>query len=665
MIFSNLNQGKLLSVTLFVLCIAIRGYRSVRLIKNPSKLSRMQAETKTSFNSKNIHQISQELLLYNNITDMNETQKLNQILLMHKEALTFYNQLISCNDKYISKPLNRALEVLSDALRLYGPNSLFSSYNGGKDADVIMHLLRAVTAKYSDDCGMIYFPKMIYFYNDDEFHEVLSHIKHVESNYGVILKRYDCGIAQGIKQHIESMESKAAPAFILGTRTGDPNCGNQETFSPSSTWMPVSFMRVNPILKWEYGHVWHFLRTFNVPYCRLYDEGYTSLGKKSQTDPNPYLLRRNSFFESSFSNSNSNDDNNYDHKLINSTNHSNYWPAYMLSDWTQERAGRIKSDQKIKSANSTSMIEMNEKLNQSLACPSTDGKVHTAALIIIGDEILNGFTVDVNLKVTTLALSSIGIPLKMVSVISDDIDQIKEEVCRMSKKYDIVITSGGIGPTHDDVTIKAIALALNQNLQFNKEMLSHLEEIHKLQYSDAQSLPNNTIPPLDENIKKMAYLPEFSQLRFPPPPDDYYTIQATTPHNDNNNNNNNKIIIRNKTWPILQCDNIFVLPGIPKFFSSKMDLIVKYFLAKYKPLETRKIILDIEEKTIVTILNTIVNKFGNVKFGSYPFIDHPEFKTIITLEGVNATTVDDALEGLLYHLPSNAVLRVEKGNDEN
>jgi 3'-phosphoadenosine 5'-phosphosulfate sulfotransferase (PAPS reductase)/FAD synthetase len=55
----------------------------------------------------------------------------------------------------------------------------------------------------------------------------------------------------------------------------------------------VSFMRVNPILRWEFGHVWHFLRTFDLPYCKLYDMGYTSLGKKSDTRPNPFLLRKN------------------------------------------------------------------------------------------------------------------------------------------------------------------------------------------------------------------------------------------------------------------------------------------------------------------------------------------------------------------------------------
>jgi FAD synthetase len=73
------------------------------------------------------------------------------------------------------------------------------------------------------------------------------------------------------------------------------------------------FLRLNPILDWNYGQVWHFLRTFQLPYCKLYDDGYTSLGTVKDTLPCPALKKDN----------------------------DEYWPAYMLRDWDQERAGRI------------------------------------------------------------------------------------------------------------------------------------------------------------------------------------------------------------------------------------------------------------------------------------------------------------------------------------
>ena len=75
---------------------------------------------------------------------------------------------------------------------------------------------------------------------------------------------------------------------------------------------------------------------------------------------------------------------------------------------------------------------------------------------------VSGFTTEVNLQVAAASLATIGIPIKRVSVVSDDLDEIAKEVRRMSQAFDIVITSGGIGPTHDDVTLKAIASALGQ-----------------------------------------------------------------------------------------------------------------------------------------------------------------------------------------------------------
>lgn len=114
----------------------------------------------------------------------------------YTDSLQFYHALRSCKDQYISSHLNKALDSLSDALRLYGPNHVFSSYNGGKDADVIMHLLRAVFAKYSDDRGVNVSPEMVYFYNPDEFEEVTEHIERSKTLYNLNITTYDNGIVE-------------------------------------------------------------------------------------------------------------------------------------------------------------------------------------------------------------------------------------------------------------------------------------------------------------------------------------------------------------------------------------------------------------------------------------------------------------------------------------
>jgi len=88
---------------------------------------------------------------------------------LQESSLALYHKLRACKDGYMSAPLTSALNILSDALRLYGPDQLFASYNGGKDAEVLLHLMRAVYAKYSADKGAIYRPKLIYFAVTDEF----------------------------------------------------------------------------------------------------------------------------------------------------------------------------------------------------------------------------------------------------------------------------------------------------------------------------------------------------------------------------------------------------------------------------------------------------------------------------------------------------------------
>eukprot|EP00596_Hydrurales_sp_CCMP1899_P000616 CAMPEP_0119050402 /NCGR_PEP_ID=MMETSP1177-20130426/69741_1 /TAXON_ID=2985 /ORGANISM="Ochromonas sp, Strain CCMP1899" /LENGTH=524 /DNA_ID=CAMNT_0007028761 /DNA_START=373 /DNA_END=1947 /DNA_ORIENTATION=+ len=518
----------------------------------------------------------------------------------------------------MSKPLNKALDILSDALRLYGKEQLFASYNGGKDAVVVLHLLRAVAAKHTDETKVKCDPEFIYFTVKDEFPEVLEHIDMSEQTYQLNLRKYESGISQGLAEHINFINNKGlpSPAFILGTRKGDPNCGDQQAFTPSSSWMPP-FMRVNPILDWDYGHVWHFLRTFNLPYCDLYDRGYTSLGKKSDTRPNPALFKKNYKKKSIVQNA------------LDSSAHveaeveeCQYWPAYLLEDWSLERAGRgaiVEGTAPIP----CETPEITEK---------GENREQTAGLIIVGDEILNGFIPEINMQVAISSLKSVGIPMNRVTIVTDDIQEIAAEVRRMSQIFDIVITSGGIGPTHDDVTLKAIAVSLGQNITESSAMMTHLKEIHALSTNSAEEM--------GEGMQRLALLPEGSTLLFAPK-----DPSQTTP-----------------VWPVLQCDNVFVLPGVPKFFEAKMKLITQHFIkSNNNTLKSRKIVLDVSEMKIVHILDPLVTAHPGVKFGSYPFIDHPEFKTIITVEGTDEYKVEEAVNNLLESLPSKAVLRVERG----
>lgn len=108
-----------------------------------------------------MHPRSKEFRIYYLCTHIliSSLQSLNALL---STGLEFYSALRKCNDSYISGPINAALDTLLDSLRLFGPSRVFSSYNGGKDADVIMHLLRAANAKYSQDHGGLGWVGLVY-----------------------------------------------------------------------------------------------------------------------------------------------------------------------------------------------------------------------------------------------------------------------------------------------------------------------------------------------------------------------------------------------------------------------------------------------------------------------------------------------------------------------
>lgn len=589
----------------------------------------------------------------------------------YQSSLDLHTRLSSCNDPYLAPVLASALHDLEMAYRLYGPHCMVGSYNGGKDACVIFHLMRAVHAKHCRDMlekhsdgdqlkeeFAITRPRVIYFQHPDEFPSVTTLLEQTVRKYDVEMLAFEEGTSfpsgltylvennhppgrngqyQTQNEGVESHLPAHPLAFILGTRSEDPNAGSQGIYAPSSHYMPP-FLRVNPILNWTYGHVWHFLRTFNLEYCSLYDEGYTSLGTVKDTVPCPALEKED----------------------------GGYFPAYMLRDWSLERAGRMnkktkeekdsrgdeefdKSENQVTMSQTSSTVSLPETsktipsiLDQNgiLTNSTTDEPtiLHspTVALIVIGDELLKGLTSDANVLSASRALRSYNVSLARVSIISDDLQTIVEEIKRISKEVDVVITSGGVGPTHDDVTVRSVAKACGVDIEFDVEMARLLvEKMESGEMNASSSLDSDDLfATLSDGMRKMASIPAGSTLKYLSP----------DPKKDE--------------WPVLQCNKIFILPGIPSYFQNKINQLAAYLstpltMAEFSPKDlttvthtyprrlsspppssdTYRVILSAEENSIVTELNAAVRANPHVTFGSYPLVDHPEYKTIVTLEG--------------------------------
>ena len=616
----------------------------------------------------------------------------------YRDALELHGQLMSCTDSYVAPGIQNALNTLDHAYRLYGPESVIVSFNGGKDAVVILHLVRAAHAKYYNDTlasggsgssssssntkTVVTRPRAVYFNHPDEFPEVTSFLEQSVEMYDLDMVAFEEGVkfAAGLEILVKmnfatsssssSSKTDGSPessihdvvlpmAFVLGTRESDPNAHGQDHFSPSSHWMPP-FMRVNPILNWNYGHVWHFLRLFRLSYCSLYDQGYTSLGTVKDTVPCPALAVLGG--DETVTEESQTQEGDNTTVASASNNLPRFWPAYMLRDWDQERAGRIKKDKdgrKIVSpkplksqakrineavstsssfvtsssskppsvsglttvsnarllgkANTTSSIDSNDStrgegaavtngddlfLDQSLGSEmsDSDGRQKRVGIIVVGDEILKGMTKDTNTNTAAQALRKECIQLARVVVVSDDVDEIAREIRRLRNEVDVVITSGGVGPTHDDVTIKGVAKSLGQELAFHEEMGELLRQ--KMNTKDDE---------LSRAQVKMATLPTSSKLRY----------LSEVPDE----------------WPVLQCRNIFVLPGVPEFFEKKIQNVAAYLSSQLERSVAYKIVLSCDEAVIVDVLNECVVNHPQVDFGSYPFVNHPEYKTVVTLEG--------------------------------
>lgn len=235
----------------------------------------------------------------------------------------------------------------------------------------------------------------------------------------------------------------------------------------------------------------------------------------------------------------------------------------------------------------------------------------TAALLIIGDEILTGKVQDQNTATLARCLFQRGVALRKVETIPDDLDEIGVALRRLSAVHTWVFTSGGIGPTHDDKTYEGVARAFGRDLAYDEAVLErmrqHYEERGRGEINAAR--------------RRMALLPRGCAV-LPVP----------------------------ALWvPVVVVENVYVLPGVPVMFERMLHAVADRFTGE--PQHLVVLHTDAYEGDIAEVLTAAQDRNPGVRIGSYPqFRENRECNVMVTLEGADSSLVERVAQGLLEPL---------------
>lgn len=240
----------------------------------------------------------------------------------------------------------------------------------------------------------------------------------------------------------------------------------------------------------------------------------------------------------------------------------------------------------------------------------------TAGIVIIGNEVLSGKTQDTNSHFLCKELRALGVEVRRVTVIPDEIELIGQEVASFSRTFDFVFTTGGVGPTHDDVTMAGIAHG------FGVKVIRHPELERRLRHRHGAGI--------NEARLRMAEVPEGAELLGEGP---LYS-------------------------PVVRLHNVYIFPGIPKILYERFAAIKESF--RDSPYHLKIVYVTEGEGTLAAILNRVLASYPKLLLGSYPVIDNPEYKVKVTLESKDPEYLKQAFACFVSVVPKGAIHRVEE-----
>jgi molybdenum cofactor synthesis domain-containing protein len=241
----------------------------------------------------------------------------------------------------------------------------------------------------------------------------------------------------------------------------------------------------------------------------------------------------------------------------------------------------------------------------------------TAAALIIGNEILTGKVSEQNVFVMAKELFALGVELRRVVVCPDEIPVIVRDLRELSSSHDLVLTTGGVGPTHDDVTIKAVAAAFDATVV----RAETYESMLRAHYGER----------LTDMHLRMADVPEGSRL-------------VTTPE---------------MKWPTVVMRNVYVFPGVPQIFRAKIA-IMREELKHAGRFFSRAVYVGLDEPAIAPLLDTLSAAHSDVNIGSYlHWGNDADYRTKLTIDGRSQEAVERCLAAMVAGIPGDRLVRVE------
>ncbi|HVU05056.1 MAG TPA: competence/damage-inducible protein A [Polyangiaceae bacterium] len=234
--------------------------------------------------------------------------------------------------------------------------------------------------------------------------------------------------------------------------------------------------------------------------------------------------------------------------------------------------------------------------------------VDTAAALLVGNELLSGKVHEANLVELARTLRSVGVRLCRVVMVPDEMDVIAREVRALSDAHDVVFTSGGVGPTHDDITIEAVAKGFGVRAFVHPEFEALLRTVYGERMTDGHL--------------RMALVPEGADLVNHP----------------------------EARWPTVRMKNVWILPGVPEAFRMKLA-VVRDNVRGASVFVTRTVLTKMDEPDLKPLLDRVVAAHPGVDVGSYPKWFDPTYKTKITFDSKDGAAVEAALADFISGLP--------------